>query len=99
MNISDSVEYKKKFLTIYSHGMAGYSRDQRGIVLKWAGYSGILAGYLKYWRPNLPFYEIGKILKFIQVSFGYHNLRLRFLALIVSKIGTSLPVDERFVMP
>jgi hypothetical protein len=64
MNISDSVEYKKKFLTIYSHGMAGYSRDQRGIVLKWAGYSGILAGYLKYWRPNLPKSVIATYLRF-----------------------------------
>ena len=34
--------------------LTGYLRDRQGILKMGRGLSGILAGYLNYWRPNLP---------------------------------------------
>ena len=52
---------------------AGYSRDQRGIFLNGRGICGILAGYLNYWRPNLPQYVIRWLSKCIMICFEYHK--------------------------
>ena len=59
MEISYNVEYKKSPRTIYAPGMAGYGfysnrRGTRGIGGVFYKMGGILAGYLNYWRPNLP---------------------------------------------
>jgi hypothetical protein len=37
---------------------AGYLRDRRGIFLNGRGLGWILAGYLNYWRPNLPIAQL-----------------------------------------
>jgi len=37
------------------------------------GLGGILAGYLNYWRPNLPQYVIRRLSKCVMICFGYHT--------------------------
>ena len=83
MDISDSEEYKNNSLTIYAHGMAGYVfySNRRGtcgiggvLFLIGRGIGGILAGYLNYWRPNLPKYVIRQLSNFIKIDFEYHTV-------------------------
>ena len=39
-----------------------------------AGYSGILAGYLNYWRPNLPKFVIRRLSNSVKIYFEYHRV-------------------------
>ena len=52
---------------------AGYLRDRRGIFLNGRGLGWILAGYLNYWRPNLPIYLIRRLSNSVKIYFEYHT--------------------------
>ena len=51
--------------------LAGYSRDRQGIFLLGRGWGGILAGYLNYWRHNLPNYQLSVFVQLIQILSEY----------------------------
>jgi hypothetical protein len=51
----------------------GVLAGSAGYFLKWADIGWILAGYLNYWRPNLPLFVIRQLSKSIVIKSKYHK--------------------------